>query len=338
MTRNRPFLFADVVVGLALLRTAWGASVWSLTAAHLAPAIAWVVLRVAAHRRGPLPPLAAEPRWGLRLFLGLLACAVWAPALTTYDPTAIHLTALRQAPSMSHPLGTDATGRDLWSRWLFGGRMSFLVGLLSVAVTLTIGTTLGLLAGWFRGPLDRAIAMGTDVMLSLPRLILLMAVAGLVRPQGTAAVVWIATLLGLTGWMSLTRILRTEILRWRETPAGLALRLSGLPTRRVLTRHALARTRSLIVLYGALSIGSAMLAESGLSFLGMGVSEPTPSWGSLLSGAREAWAHAPFRLIAPGLGITLSVGSCLMMAEGHRMATLRNTAPSPTNRDTAKTP
>ncbi len=233
---------------------------------------------------------------GLVLF-GLVTLACFAgPWLLTHDPNAIDLGAARQAPSATHLLGTDPTGRDMLARTLAAGRVSLLVGLGSVLITLCIGTVLGALAGYFGGWVDLLVMRVVDVVMTFPTVIMLMTLAA-VLGGGTMRTVWI---IGLLSWPLLCRLVRARMLSLRELDHVAAARIMGASHFRIIWSHGLPNMVDLLVVHASLGFVAAIMAEAGLSFLGLGVQLPDASWGSLLSVAREAsvltqspWLWAP---------------------------------------------
>lgn len=224
-----------------------------------------------------------------------LACLV-GPWFTTHDPNAIDLGAAQQAPSQAHWLGTDQTGRDMLARTLAAGRVSLIVGVCSVLIALVVGTVLGALAGYFGGWIDNVIMRVVDVAMTFPSVIVLMTLAA-VLGAGTAKTIWI---IGLLSWPLVCRLVRARMLSIRELDYIAAARIMGASDLRIVVVHCIPNTVDVLVVFASLGFVSAIMAEAGLSFLGLGVQLPDASWGSLLSIAREAsvltqypWIWAP---------------------------------------------
>jgi peptide/nickel transport system permease protein len=228
-------------------------------------------------------------------------------------------------PSLAHPLGTDDLGRDLLGRLLAGARVSLAVG-LSVAVAATgLGTALGLLAAWRGGWLDAVLMRLADALLSLPALPLLVVLAavdpaklGLPRGEALADVVRIAVILTLFGWVGVARLARAAALAELAKDYVAAARCAGAPEWAVMARHILPNIRSPIAVAAALSVAGAILAESTLSFLGLGIAPPAASWGNMLANAQELVFAAPLAALWPGLAILLTVAGCQLVADGLR--------------------
>jgi len=246
----------------------------------------------------------AAPGLGILLFFVLVAAA--APFVAPYAPSAqLDIVGLQnRPPSWVHPLGTDLYSRDLLSRLVYGARVSLAVGALAMVVAVTVGAVIGLLAGYFRRWLDGALMRLVDVGLAIPRIfLLLMAVALWDRlPLGTLVLV-----IGLTGWFATSRLVRAEVLSLRERAYVDAARALGAPPARVMFRHILPNALAPLIVSAALGIGNVMLLEASLSFLGIGVAPPTPSWGNMIADGKDQLATAPWTTLFPGLAIALVV-------------------------------
>ena len=251
---------------------------------------------------------------GGAIIAGLLVVAIAAPGLASHDPDAVNLSQALQPPSPSHWLGTDSLGRDLYSRLVFGTRISLLVGVGAVGVSILLGVLLGLIAGWYGGIVDSLILRFVDVMLCFPTFFLLLAIVAMVG-QSVANIILI---IGLTGWMGVTRLVRAEILSLKEREFIQATRVLGASAWRIMWRHLLPNAVSPVLVSATLGIGSAILVESGLSFLGLGVQPPTPSWGNVLIDAKGTLGVAWWQTVFPGLAILVTVLAFNLLGEGLR--------------------
>ncbi|MFN2383012.1 MAG: oligopeptide ABC transporter permease [Gemmatimonadota bacterium] len=254
--------------------------------------------------------------------LAIMALLYWvtllAPYLAPYDPNAqgdIVLTRFLD-PSATHLFGTDKFGRDILSRMLYGARISLTIGFLAVAISISLGTLVGAVAGYFRGWVDTAIARVIDMLLSIPRLVLLLVVIAIFQPS-----IWlIIAVLGLTGWEGSARIVRGQFLQLREQEFVQASRALGYSDARIIRRHILPNTLAPIIVIATLNIGNTILLEAALSFLGLGVQPPTASWGSMVSDGRDAMITAWWISTFPGLAIVLTVVSFNLLGDGLRDA------------------
>ena len=251
---------------------------------------------------------------GAGVLLLLVLAAVAAPWLATHDPDAIKLLDALQPPSASHWLGTDSLGRDLYSRLLFGARMSLLVGVGAVGVAIAVGVLMGLAAGWYGGWVDALCMRLVDVMLCFPTFFLLLAIVALIG-QSVANIVLI---IGLTGWMGVARLVRAEVLSLKEREFIQAARVLGFGAWRIMWRHLLPNALSPVLVSATLGIGSAILIESGLSFLGLGVQPPTASWGNMLIDAKATLGVAWWQTLYPGAAILVTVLGLNLLGEGLR--------------------
>lgn len=252
------------------------------------------------------------------LLLGLLAAVT--PLVAPYDPIAIDVGPHLAAPSLHHWLGTDSFGRDCLSRCLYGARVSLAIGFVAVAISASVGTLVGTLAGFFGGVADRALMGVADLLLALPRLVLLLALVGVFRPQGADRAFVLVAILGCTGWMGVARIVRAQVLTLREQDFIQAARALGLPTWRILVRHLVPNVLAPVIVFASLAVGSTMLAEAGLSYLGLGVAPPTPTWGAIVNEGRESMRSGPWITFVPGALIGLSVMSFNLLGDGLRDA------------------
>ncbi|HTX54970.1 MAG TPA: oligopeptide ABC transporter permease [Candidatus Baltobacteraceae bacterium] len=253
---------------------------------------------------------------GGAVVLALALAAIFAPGLSPYDPGAIDMKQVLAAPSGSHPLGTDQLGRDVLSRMLYGARISMAVGFISVGIAVLIGTIIGTIAAFYGGKVDELLMRFVDLMLNFPRLFLLLTLIAFLRPS-----IWvIMAVIGFTGWMGLSRLVRSEILSLREREFVQSARALGAPDRRIMFRHILPNAMVPILVSATLGVAGAILAESGLSFLGLGVQPPTPSWGNILNVGRSNIEIAWWLSIFPGLAILITVLAYNLLGEGLRDA------------------
>ena len=251
------------------------------------------------------------------VLLGALALsALLTPYLAPHDPTEQDrvVETRFQPPSAEHPLGTDRFGRDVLSRVLYGARVSLGIGTVAVLIAVTLGTAVGAAAGYLGGWVDGAAMRAVDLLLSFPRLVLLITVVALFEPS----IALVTVVLGLTGWMGTSRVVRGEVLSVREEPYVAAARSLGYGDRRILLRHVLPNAMSPVIVSATLGVGHAILAEAALSFLGLGVQPPTPSWGSMVAYGRDVMLDAWWITTFPGLAIVLTVMSFNLVGDGLR--------------------
>ncbi len=257
--------------------------------------------------------------------LALLATAVILVPLSPYDPEASSMTERLQPPSLSHPMGTDALGRDLMTRVLYGGRISLTVGLLVVVISLSIGVPTGALAGYYGGWLDSVLMRITDTFLSLPALLVLILLSAILREVDfplfeSNSMLTIALVIGILSWMTFARLVRAIFLTLREMDFVAATRALGGSDFRIIANHILPNSIGPIIVEATLELGYAIIEESGLSFLGFGIQPPTPSWGNLLSNAQENFTKYPWLAIFPGLMIFFAIISVNYIGDGLRDA------------------
>lgn len=260
-------------------------------------------------------------RGGL-IFLGILGgVALLAPVLAPQGPTVIPEDVLSEklaAPSLAHPLGTDFHGRDVLSRVLYGARISLAVAMLSVLLSLTIGTATGLVAGFFGGAADAALMRLVDAGLSIPRVLLVLVVVALWPAVGIPTLVLV---LGLTSWFGTSRLVRAEVLSVKTREYIAACRAAGFSPVRTITRHVLPNVLAPVLVSGTLGVGAMVLTEAGLSYLGFGVPEPQASLGNMIRDSQGLVLLAPWTAVAPGVFITLTVLAFSMLSDGIREAT-----------------
>lgn len=255
---------------------------------------------------------------GAAILVVMAVCALLAPFVAPTSPSKIDLTQIARQPSADHWLGTDAVGRDVLSRLIYGARVSLSVGLVAVAIYLTIGFVLGSVSGYFGGWVDTLIMRFTDVMLCFPTFVLILILVGLLGPNiGNVMLV-----IGLFGWPGVARLVRGQVLQLRELDYVIAARMLGGREGYVLLRHILPNVIGPLTVAATLGIASAILTEAGLSFLGLGVVQPTPSWGAMLNEARSPaiLATKPWLWLAPGVTISLAVLATNFIGDGLRDA------------------
>ena len=251
---------------------------------------------------------------GVVFMLVALAGALLGPLATPYDPAHQELALRLGAPNAAHPFGLDELGRDILARVLAGARISFLVGLTVVSVSAVVGTVLGALAGYFGGALDDLISRLIDVLLAFPGLLLAIAIVAVLGPS----LVNVLVALTLIGWVSYARLVRGQVLRAREFEYVQAARALGAGTLRILWRHVIPAAVPSLVVQSTLGMAGAIIGEASLSFLGLGVQPPTPSWGTMLNGGRAHILDAPHLTIFPGLAIALLVLGFNFVGDGLR--------------------
>ena len=249
-------------------------------------------------------------------FIVLLAvvAAVAGPWVMPFDPAAQQLALRLEGPSAAHWFGLDELGRDIFARVLAGARISLLVGLVVVGVSSTIGVALGSVAGYVGGRVDEAISRLIDILLAFPGLLLAIALVAVLGPSLTNVVL----ALSLIGWVGYARLVRGQVLRARELEFVQAARALGATTLRILVRHVVPSALPAVTVQATLGMGGAVLAEAALSFLGLGVQPPTPSWGTMLSYGRAHLLDAPHLTIFPGLAIAFLVLGFNFLGDGLR--------------------
>jgi peptide/nickel transport system permease protein len=253
----------------------------------------------------------------------LLSIMVLFASFSPYDPDASSMLERYQPPSLQHPMGTDALGRDLFTRVLYGGRVSLTVGLLVVVIALVVGVPIGALAGYYGGWLDSVLMRLTDTFLSLPSFLVLILLSAILREVDAPlieknSVLTIAFVIGILTWMTFARLVRATFLTLREMDFVTATRALGGSDFRMMVNHILPNSIGPIIVEATLELGYAIIQESGLSFLGFGIQPPTPSWGNLLSNAQEHFTKYPWLAIFPGLMIFLAIISVNYIGDGLR--------------------
>lgn len=247
---------------------------------------------------------------GVVVLIGLFCLA--APLIAPYDFDQIDLTNIREAPSVSHVMGTDDLGRDLFSRVLYGGRVSILIGLLAAVIGTGFGSLLGAVSGYYGGRVDGTLMRFTDVVYSIPTLPLLIVLASYTQ----AGALSMAIAIGVLSWMTTARVVRGEVLKIRAMEYVEAARSLGATNARIIARHVLPNAAGPIVVGATLAVGNAIILESSLSFLGLGVQPPTPTWGNMLMDAQATMATQPWLSIFPGLAILVVVLAVNFLGDG----------------------
>lgn len=285
----------------------------SLIALLAALGLAWAAVRWIRRRAGRTAtgmrffshPFAAP---GLGVLVFFVAVAAGAPVVAPYDPEEpqdiVHL--VNRPPSRQFVLGTDALSRDVWSRIVYGGRVSLSIGALAALLAASVGAAIGAVAGYFRRWVDAALMRLVDVGLALPRIFVLITIVGL---WGQLSVPPLIAVIGLTGWFGTSRLVRAEVLSIRERAFVDAARAAGAGAGRVILRHVLPNAAAPIIVSAALGVGNVLLLEAGISFLGIGVPPPRPSWGRMIADGNEWLATAPWTSLWAGLAVALVVMS-----------------------------
>ena len=279
--------------------------------------------------------LPSRPRWrwlrqlrrspvglfGAILVVLVLVAAVAAPVLSPHDPTKQNLKSRMLPPAwheegnITYPLGTDQLGRDLLSRLIYGARVSVVVGVLGVVVSAIVGVALGLLSGFLGGWLDVLISRTVDTFMAIPFILLALAVVGALGLGEGAGIITLVIVLGLTGWVTFARVIRGEVLSIREREYVIATRSIGQRPMRILFRHILPNVTASIIVLSTLQISTVILAESSLSFLGLGIQPPTISWGVMLAEGRDHLATSWWLATFPGIAISLTVLGTILLGD-----------------------
>lgn len=251
---------------------------------------------------------------GLIIVLTFFIVAIFAPQIATYDPTKIDFNSVFLPPSAQHLFGTDDLGRDVFSRVVYGSRISLFVGFVAVGISLAIGVLLGLIAGYFGGAADVIIMRFVDIMLCFPTFFLILAVIAFLNPS----IFNVMAIIGLTGWMGVTRLVRAEVLSVKTRDYIVSAKVQGLPVRLIMMKHILPNVLTPIFVTATLGVAGAILTESSLSFLGLGVQPPTPSWGNILTAGKDNIMFAWWLSMFPGLAIFITVLGYNLLGEGLR--------------------
>ncbi|HKY64911.1 MAG TPA: ABC transporter permease [Acidimicrobiales bacterium] len=252
---------------------------------------------------------------GLVFIVLLLLAAIFAPVITPYSITD-RSSSFRAGPSSDHWFGTDAIGRDVYSRVIYGARVSLRIGILATALSLLIGVSLGAVAGFFGGWSDTTISRIVDVFLAIPYVVLAVAIATVFGRSENSVIL----VLGLTGWLAMSRIVRASFLSLRNLEYVEAARALGFSRTRIMFRHILPNALQPIIVYGTIAVGSAILAEAALSYLNVGPQDPTPAWGLMVAQGKGVLSNAPHMLFFPGIAIFLTVLAFVFVGDGLRDA------------------
>jgi peptide/nickel transport system permease protein len=253
---------------------------------------------------------------GLVFVACLILLAIFAPLVAPHDPTEVH-TRLRGAPpSAEFPLGNDSIGRDVLSRLIFGSRVALIVGFGAITIAVTIGVAIGATAGFFGGRLDQVLSRIIDTLMAFPTLALLITLNAILG----GSLLTVVVIIGMTQWAAYARVSRAEVLSLREREFVSAARGIGAPNSRIIARHVLPNMVGPLIVLASLDIGGIIILESALSFLGLGVKPPTPSWGGMLADGRAFIRTYPHIAIVPGLAITTSVLAFNLVGDGLRDA------------------
>ena len=253
---------------------------------------------------------------GFIIIVLVFLLAMLAPIISPYDPNDINVKAILLVPSWQHWMGTDGLGRDVLSRMLYGGRISLLVGLVAVGIATAIGIVLGAIAGYYRGWVDTFIMRLVDVMLSIPSFFLILAVIAFLTPS----IINVMIVIGLTSWMGVTRLVRAEFLSLSGREFVQASRTLGAKDARLIFTHLLPNSLTPIIVSSVLGVAGAVLMESGLSFLGLGVQAPQASWGNILTDGKDYIQFAWWLSLFPGMAILITVLGYNLLGEGLRDA------------------
>ncbi|MBW1916450.1 MAG: ABC transporter permease [Deltaproteobacteria bacterium] len=253
---------------------------------------------------------------GLVIVVGLFLVSFLAPWLAPYDPNYIDLDAMLMPPSSAHLFGTDPLGRDVFSRILFGAQISLKVGFVSVGLATLIGMLIGALAGYYGGWIDSLLMRFVDLMLCFPTFFLILAVIAILEPS-----IWnIMAIIGLTSWMGVSRLVRAEFMSLKNREFVQAAQALGAGDARIIVRHLLPNSLAPVMVSATLGVAGAILTESALSFLGLGVQPPTPSWGNILTAGKDNIEIAWWLSLFPGLAILITVMGYNLLGEGIREA------------------
>jgi len=257
--------------------------------------------------------------FGLGIVGFFIIIAIFAPMIAPYNPGQIDIENILTAPSGSHIFGTDSLGRDLFSRMVYGARISLMVGFIAVGIAGLIGIALGAIAGYYGKWVDAVIMRFIDIMLCFPTFFLILAVIALLEPS----IINIMVIIGATSWMGMARLIRAEILSLKEKDFIYAEKAIGAGDLRIIARHLIPNAMAPVLVSITLGIAGAILVESSLSFLGIGVQPPTPSWGNILSEGKAVMGAGWWMMLFPGLAIFITVLGYNLLGEGIREKLLK---------------
>ena len=270
--------------------------------------------------RSLLTRLRRDPRAAIGVSVVVLVtlAALLAPAIARHDPLAIDLAGQLAPPGADHWMGTDIQGRDVWARLVYGARVSLAVGVISQSIALAIGVTLGLLAGFYGRWVDELVMRLADVTLAFPTLLLLIAMVAALQPSMPV----VFATIGVVGWAGMARLVRGQVLVVRQLEYVQAVRALGALDRRIVLRHVLPNVIAPVVIAATLGVAGAIMAEAALSFLGLGVQPPTPSWGAMIADGRDLsqLRNSPWTSLFPGLAIGASVLGFNLLGDAMRDA------------------
>ncbi len=253
---------------------------------------------------------------GMAVVVFLALGALLAPIVSPYDPTAINVYKVLSPPSSANLFGTDELGRDVLARMIWGSRVSLKVGFVAVGIAISIGILIGSVAGFYGGRIDSVLMRFVDIMLAFPTLFLILAVIAILEPSISTIMI----IIGLTGWMNVARLVRAEFLTLKERDFIAAARAAGAADARIIFRHILPNALAPVFVSATFGIAGAILTESGLSFLGLGVQPPDPSWGNILTAGKDNITVAWWLSVFPGIAILITVLSYNLVGEGLRDA------------------
>ena len=252
--------------------------------------------------------------FGAGVILLLIFVAVFAPMITGHDPTFVDIKDALLGPSLEHLLGTDSLGRDLFSRMVYASRIALSIGFIAVGLAAVIGVILGSIAGYFGGRIDSFIMRFADIMLCFPRFFLILSVIAVVGPS----IFNVMIIIGLTGWMGMARLIRAEILSLKTRDYVSASKALGASDAFIITKHLIPNGIGPVLVSFVFGVAGAILTEAGLSFLGLGVQPPDPSWGNILMEGKAVLGVGWWMILFPGLAILITVLSFNLLGEGLR--------------------
>jgi ABC-type dipeptide/oligopeptide/nickel transport system permease subunit len=252
---------------------------------------------------------------GLVVIFVMVLAAIFAPLVTSYSPTALGSIS-REKPSLKHWFGTDVLGRDMFTRVVYGARVSLKIGILAVLIASSIGLVIGAITGFYGGKLDGLLMRTTDIFLSFPYILAAIVIITVIG-RGESSVILV---LGLLGWMSIARLFRASVLQVKNAEYIEAARAVGCSNFRLITRHIVPNAIQPVIVYATIFVGTAVLSEAALSFLGAGVTEPTPAWGFMVSQGRSYLFTSPHLLFFPAAAILITVMAFVFVGDGLRDA------------------